>query len=223
MEDKKKNLEQMLYDLLTNKEMTPKEISNFVQKVLEDYEADPINIDVGWFAFAGGKFSPDPSAFDDLFGVVAWVNPDKRAPKGERVLILMPNAKPVEKWSNKIIEAKISDEQDGAANTKDLISFGWKHRMYFPAVEWCFQYCRNGVTAGTAFLPANKQWQKIVPNADVINRAMFIIDGVPLRGKVLSSTEYGTHFVWSVDTGSGSLCLEEKDNLKALPRCLVAW
>ena len=128
MEDKKKNLEQMLYDLLTNKEMTPKEISNFVQKVLEDYEADPINIDVGWFAFAGGNFSPYPNAYPNCQGVVAWVNSDTNAPEGERGLIVTPDE--VESpWTCTECYTGVTNDEDGKQNTRLLLDYGRKHGL----------------------------------------------------------------------------------------------
>ena len=34
---------------------------------------------VGWYAFQGGNFAPHPNAYPDLLGVVAWVNPNKKA------------------------------------------------------------------------------------------------------------------------------------------------
>ena len=37
-------------------------------------------LQVGWYAFAGRKFSPKLSAFPCCMGVVAWINPDKNAP-----------------------------------------------------------------------------------------------------------------------------------------------
>ncbi len=99
-------------------------------------------VKVGWYAFAGGKFSPDPDSYPNCQGVVGWVNPDKSAPQGQRGLIVTPDE--VKKaWSDKDCETNIKDEYDGKGNTEKLIAYGKKHKIKFPAAEWCNAYCKE--------------------------------------------------------------------------------
>ena len=67
-------------------------------------------IEVGWYAFEGDKFSPNPNAYPNLQGVVAWLNPDPNAPVGKRGLILTPDAM-LKLWADKNCETGIGDEE----------------------------------------------------------------------------------------------------------------
>ena len=43
-----------------------------------------------WYYFANGQFSPDPNAHKACMGVVGWINPNKNAPDGNKIYIVMP-------------------------------------------------------------------------------------------------------------------------------------
>ena len=145
-------------------------------------------VKVGWYAFAGGKFSPDPDSYPNCQGVVGWVNPDKNAPQGQRGLIVTLDE--VKKaWSDKHCETNIKDEYDGKGNTEKLIAYGKKHKIKFPAAEWCNAYCKNGVKPREGFMPASEQLKRIVANREIINPAIQKIDGVELGGWIWSSSE----------------------------------
>ena len=146
-------------------------------------------IQVGWYAFAGGKFSPDPNAYPNCQGVVCWVNPDKSAPQGQRGLVITPDEVEM-MWSDKDCETNIKDEYDGKGNTKELIAYGKAHDIAFPAAEWCAQYSKNGVRPGEGFMPASEQLKRIVANREIVNPALQKINGVELSGWIWSSSEY---------------------------------
>ena len=161
-------------------------------------------VKVGWYAFAGGKFSPNPDSYPNCQGVVGWVNPDKNAPQGQRGLIVTPDE--VEKaWSDKDCETNIKDEYDGKGNTEKLIAYGKKYKINFPAAEWCAQYSKNGVKPGEGFMPALKQLERIVVNREIINPAMQKIDGVELGGWTWSSSEFYLYTAWLVYASDGDV------------------
>ena len=178
-------------------------------------------VKVGWYAFAGGKFSPDPDSYPNCQGVVGWVNPDKNAPQGQRGLIVTPDE--VKKaWSDKHCETNIKDEYDGKGNTEKLIAYGKAHGISFPAAEWCAQYSQNGVRPGEGFMPASEQLKRIVANREIINPAMQKIDGVELGGWIWSSSKYSYNYAWTVHAGDGTVYSSHNSNYYCV-RCVLAF
>ena len=178
-------------------------------------------VKVGWYAFAGGKFSPDPDSYPNCQGVVGWVNPDKSAPQGQRGLIVTPDE--VEKaWSDKDCETNIKDEYDGKGNTEKLIAYGKKHKIKFPAAEWCNAYCKNGVKPGEGFMPASEQLKRIVANREIVNPALQKIGGIILGGWIWSSSEYAGNYAWVVTAYDGTVTIGNK-NYSLYVRCVLAF
>ena len=179
-------------------------------------------VKVGWYAFAGGKFSPDPDSYPNCQGVVGWVNPDKSAPQGQRGLIVTPDE--VEKaWSDKDCETNIKDGYDGKGNTEKLIAYGKKHKIKFPAAEWCNAYCKNGVKPGEGFMPAKEQLERIVANREIVNPALQKIGGIILGGWIWSSSEYTDSYVWYVYANNGGLNYDYKNFNCGYVRCVLAF
>ena len=179
-------------------------------------------VQIGWYAFAGGKFSPDPDAYPNCQGVVGWVNPDKSAPQGQRGLIVTPDE--VQKaWSDKDCETNIKDEYDGKGNTEKLIAYGKKHKIKFPAAEWCAQYSKNGVKPGEGFLPAIKQLERIVVNREIVNPALKRINGVELYGWIWSSSEGNLSRAWFVHAYGGNVDDDAKNYYNNYVRCVLAF
>ncbi len=147
-------------------------------------------VKLGWYAFAGGKFSADPNAYPNCQGVVAWLNPNTNAPAGKRGLILAPDEVKLV-WSDKNCETGIDDEEDGQANTLKLIVYGKEHGINFPAAEWCYAYSKNVVKPGEGFLPALNQLKRIIDNRFLINPSLLKIGGKILNDWAWSSSEYG--------------------------------
>ena len=179
-------------------------------------------VKVGWYAFAGGKFSPDPDSYPNCQGVVGWVNPDKNAPQGQRGLIVTPDE--VKKaWSDKHCETNIKDEYDGKGNTEKLIAYGKAHDISFPAAEWCAQYSKNGVKPGEGFMPASEQLKLIVANRKIVNPALQKIGGIILDGWIWSSSEYTSYDAWSVNANNGSVVWSIKNYNYNYVRCVLAF
>ena len=179
-------------------------------------------VKVGWYAFAGGKFSPDPDSYPNCQGVVGWVNPDKNAPQGQRGLIVTPDE--VKKaWSDKHCETNIKDEYDGKGNTEKLIAYGKAHDISFPAAEWCAQYSKNGVKPGEGFMPASEQLKLIVANRKIVNPALQKIGGIILDGWIWSSSEYYNGGAWEVYANYGVVNYTTKLYYGRYVRCVLAF
>ena len=103
------------------------------EEILVEEEKFP-DLKVGWFAFAKGLFSENADAFDNLLGVVAWVNPDKQAPSGQRALIVTPH-ETHQIYSSVYQLTEIRDKLDGKTNTEKLLQYGKMHQVSFPAAE----------------------------------------------------------------------------------------
>ena len=186
-----------------------------------DLEEDVSDVKVGWYAFAGGKFSPVSDTYPNCQGVVGWVNPDKSAPQGQRGLIVTPDE--VKKaWSSVNCETNIKDEYDGKGNTEKLIAYGKKYKINFPAAEWCAQYSKNGVRPGEGFMPASEQLKRIVANREIINPAMQKIDGVELGGWIWSLSKYSYNYAWTVHAGDGTVYSSHNSNYYCV-RCVLAF
>ena len=179
-------------------------------------------VKVGWYAFAGGKFSPDPDSYPNCQGVVGWVNPDKSAPQGQRGLIVTPDE--VKKaWSDKDCETNIKDEYDGKGNTEKLIVYGKAHGISFPAAEWCVRYSKNGVRPGEGFMPSKEQLKRIVANWELVNPALQKIDGIILDGWIWSSSEYSSLSAWGVTANYGHVYGNGKGYYLRYVRCVLAF
>ena len=178
-------------------------------------------IEVGYYAFAGGKFSPDPNAYPNCQGVVAWLNPDPNAPAGKRGLIITPDEVKLV-WADKYCEIGICDEEDGQANTRRLIAYGKKHDIKFPAAEWCHSYSKNDVKSGDGFLPALNQLKGVVANRDIINPALEKIGSKILKNWVWSSFESCYTGAWCVFADYGNVDWDYK-KLANTVRCVIAF
>ena len=187
-----------------------------------DLEEDVSDVKVGWYAFAGGKFSPDPDSYPNCQGVVGWVNPDKSAPKGQRGLIVTRDQRE-KQWSRKDCKTYVRDQHDGKANTEKLIAYGKAHGISFPAAEWCNTYCWNGVKAGEGFLPALTQLERIIANRGIVNPALQKIGGIILDGWYWSSCEYDGSGARDVLADNGAVDYSCKYHLYHYVRCVLAF
>ena len=192
-----------------------------VEKSAIEVETFFSEVKVGWYAFAGGKFSPDPDSYPNCQGVVGWVNPDKSAPKGQRGLIVTRDQRE-KQWSRKDCKTYVRDQHDGKANTEKLIAYGKAHGISFPAAEWCNTYCWNGVKAGEGFLPALTQLERIIANRGIVNPALQKIGGIILDGWIWSSSEYTDYGAWLVYANNGHVGWLGK-HLYGCVRCVLAF
>lgn len=206
MKDNIENLENYLLDLLKEKKITVTELSSVTEKIIENYSqtAFPV-VNVGWFAFANGRFSADKNAYADLLGVVAWINPDKNALKGSRGLILLPDELS-DVWQEKRCLTNISDTKNGEDNTEKYEQFSLNNNISFPMLERCKNYSKR--TGKNVFVPAINQLREIAKNVEAINVSLKVIRAPILKDWIFSSTEYNIWREYSVffPIGCDGLC-----------------
>ena len=143
------------------------------------------------YAFEGGKFSPNPNAYPNCQGVVVWINPDSSAPVGDRVYVLLFGHERLCYSDEYYGHGADTDADDGRANTKKLIEYGKEHNIRFPAAEYAYNYCKNGVKRGDAFLPAINQLKHINNSGfmyEVADRVEYFDEYLCTSDNLLSST-----------------------------------
>ncbi len=152
-------------------------------------------IEVGWYAFANGEFSLDYTAYLDLIGVVAWVNPEENAPKEKQGLIITLN-QAYFYWCNIYAKFWATLKDDGKLNTYQMFVSQERFNALVPAAGWCNNYPLKGVYKGKAFIPSKIQLENIVSNSKVINEALEKVGGDKLQNWLMSSTEVSETEVW---------------------------
>lgn len=187
-----------------------------------DFPADDIRsrTKLFWYAFEGGKFSPDFKEYPNCQGVVGWINPDSNAPEGERIYVVLPEQQKLQ-YSDKDYATRVTDLYDGKANTQKLIEYGRKHLVSFPAAEYAYNYCKNGVKQGEAFLPAGEQLERVVVNRDDIRKSLKLIGGT-FEDYLWSSSEYDSRFAFGVDSDCDDVGIGDKDSDGSVS-CFLAY
>ena len=178
-------------------------------------------IDVGWYAFANGEFSLDYTAYSDLVGVVAWLNPDENPPHGKRGLIIALK-QACFYWCNIYAKFWATLKDDGELNTYQMFVSQEKFNALVPAVEWCCNYPLYGVYEGKGFIPAKTQLENIVVNFGQINNALDKVGGDKLQDWLMSSTEETETEMW-ICYAHFPLSDTCNKHQKAFVRCVVAF
>ena len=173
-----------------------------------------------WYAFEGRKFSPDPRAYPSCQGVVGWINPDPNAPEGERIYVVLPEQQKLQ-YSDKDYATRVSDLYDGKANTRNLVEYGKKHNIEFPAAEYAYNYCKNGVKQGEAFLPARKQLERVIKNYYDIRKSLKLMGGT-FEDWLWSSSETSASYAWIVYSDSGTMDYGSKLNTYSVS-CFLSY
>lgn len=225
-----KNAEKYLKKLLLNGKMSVEEFKDLAIRLIQQVCSSEnsnltmnylfLGINVGWYAFAGGRFSPNPKAYPNCQGVIGWLNPNQNAPEGKRGLIVTPDEfRGV--WSESEYAIKCGEE-DGKSNTEKILAYGKKGA--FPAAEWCARYDKNGVQPGEGFFLAKAQLVRIVANREIVNPALEKIGGKKLQDWILSSSEYkpNPRFVWLVNANNGITESHYKDYPHRV-RCVIPF
>ena len=172
------------------------------------------------YAFEGGKFSTDHKAYPNCQGVVGWINPDPNAPEGERIYVVLPEQQKLQ-YSTEYCYTGVTNLYDGRANTQKLIEYGRAHNVKFPAVEYAYNYCKNGVKQGEAFLPARKQLRLVVSNSVDIKESLKLIGGT-FEGWLWSSSEFDRYNAWDVSPFYNSVCNDGKRSTY-LVNCFISY
>ena len=235
MDDKEK-LEQHLETLLKENKITSRELVEMSEKLKKRYPGLPhvcdyygYAVDIGWYAFEGHRFSPDPNAYPNLQGVVAWLSRNLHAEPGEQGLIITPD-KITKPWGDYCPPYNSLD--DGKQNTLSMLKDVKKRAesmSYFgkdlPIALWCAKYCKNGVKPGEGFMPAIHQLEAIVDNSYRVNDALKRINGALIGGTIWSSSETGQR-AYCIKTGwlrTGPTIESESKWIDYHVRCVIAF
>ena len=173
-----------------------------------------------WYAFEGGKFSPDPKAYPNCQGVVGWINPDPNASEGDKIYVVLPEQQELQ-YSDKDYATGATDLYDGRANTQKLIEYGRAHNVKFFAAEYAYNYCKNGVKQGEAFLPAREQLERVVENCYDIRKSLKLIGGT-FEDRLWSSSECNSNNAWDVYSSNDYVNYNFKDNNYSVS-CFLAY
>ena len=173
-----------------------------------------------WYAFAGGKFSSNPKAYPNCQGVVGWINPDPNASEGDKVYIVLPEQACL-KYSSEYCETGADDWYDGRTNTRKLLEYGKKRGVKFPAAEFAFNYTKNGVKKGEAFLPAREQLVRLCRKTKGLRKSLKMIGG-KFEGWLVSSSEYSNFGAWFVNSNNGSVDYHLQ-NYNGSVSCIIAY
>ena len=173
-----------------------------------------------WYAFEGGKFSPNHDAYPNCQGVVGWINPYPTARDGCKVYVVLPEQKQVPYASKHCYVGAISSDS-GRGNTRKLIEYGKEYGVKFSAAEYAYNYTKNGVKEGEAFLPAQEQLKNVIYNCAGIRKALRLIGGT-FEGWLWSSSEEGTGYAWTVDSIGGDVVEGYKSNALSVS-CFLAY
>ena len=244
MYNEREKQKKVLRSLVSKYGLNSAELRNMVAEISQELESKnaasrtiiPTTsspIAAGWFAFEGGKFSPDPNAYWNCQGVVGWVNPNPNAPVGERGLFVTPDSRTYCWGAHGCRNA--FDLEDGKGNTIKIYHRDIKHHLgpsrgdFAPftgcrvdAAAWCYRYINNYVKYKSGFLPAINQLRRIVANSIMVNPSLKQIGGDLLKGMIWSSTEkdYGYAMYIDADTGKIGRC-DKEDCLNV--RCVIPF
>ena len=161
-----------------------------------------------WYAFEGKKFSPDPEAYPNCQGVVGWINPDKDAPEGDKIYVVLPELEDF-MYSDGDCEVGGYDLFDGKSNTRKMIEYEKIHLGECPAARYAYNYTKNGVKKGEAFWPASEQLVRLCKYDRLLEERLKKIGG-KWACWLLSSTECDNYCARQVDTDDCGVCCFNK-------------
>ncbi len=200
--------EQVLECLIKKKLITSEALQSIVEAQKED--AFPL-MKVGYYAFDGYLFSPNPNAYKKRQGVVVWVNPNKNAPRGQRGLVMVPKLFPFSVTGHNGKETGASNFEDGYANTYELLSHKRQYGVQYYGAELVLEYTYNGIEKGQLFVPAVGQLARMVKEKNKINRALASIKAQPLKDVLVSSTVQSPCNMYACMSGAGQIVAVSKE------------
>jgi len=164
---------------------------------LENAEKYEVSLEVypGWYAFDGYRFSPNPEAYPNRQGVVAFV--DMNAPKGKRIGVLLPKVVVSTRYHPSYGLLGATDENDGLKNS-----------LLIGIEKDGFEV--SGINPDDIFSPAKSQGELIAANLDVINSALGKIGGDFLYDFNWLSTEIDEKNAWVMNFDAKKLIMMDK-------------
>ena len=148
---------------------------------LTPFKAESGKIKVGMFYYAVDKtFSKELILDKQVSGVVAWVTRD-----GCHGLVVLLHERMLP-WSSDDLFVGLPQGLNGKENTRLILEKACLENKKVEAAEYCAKYAFYGIKAGEAFLPSQKELQRVFDNALSINMSLAKIENAEL----LRSVEY---------------------------------
>ena len=148
------------------------------------------SVRVGMFNLQDGSYVDQLNADNRKLvrAVIAFVDEDKRYAVGLcPVKIMLP-------FSFSCLNANTEGIFSGREATKVLLEEAAKQNIELPAIEFCLNYDKNGVTKGEAFLPSAAELNNLPK--DTLKRAWHKIGMGDFSNTLLSSTVNAQSDVW---------------------------
>ena len=204
-----KNKMQSLTVIVKEMGLSPQEIVNYWAEngmLPQSIQISPLEEDVRtkaklyWYFFANGEFSADANAYKGCIGVVGWINPDKNAPIGNRVYIVLRKQISCI-FSSVNSTLKTTNEYDGYNNTQLILQHSRENKISFPAVSYCDDICKLR-NFQKPFLPAKEQAICLAKNSHGIKNALAKVGGT-FEGSIWTSSIFIPNNIWVVQTKYG--------------------
>lgn len=175
---------------------------------------------IGDYAFADGSLSADPQFRNLITGIVVWKNPIADAPIGQRGIIMMPEEKLLA-WAKEWYGLGGPRLDNGYANTYNLLEVADERKIKLPAMQYCADYCQNGVQAGEGFGAALRQMEAIAKNRLQFVASLERIRAVAFDKWYWTSSTTTHNNVWLMHPESNTDT--SPTNFRFYVRCLVAF
>ena len=108
-------------------------------------------------------------------------------------------------WSSDYLEVKvIRNMTNGKEATRKILEIAQKRGKKVEAAQWCYDYAKDGVQRGEAFLPSLAEWEKLYANKAAINASLRKLKADKLGCLYWAPSELNNKFVWKFDMNNGN-------------------
>ncbi len=160
----------------------------------------------GMYVYADGFIYPEIIEGRRIKAVVGFVNASKIL-----AVCLREEYLP---WSSDFLMVRKSlDENNGKEATRLILEASHRERKLAEAAEWCYEYDKDGVKQGEAFLPSMDELRKLSADIDIINVSLEELGGFSLSGDYWSSSEHSNCDAWRLFPCSGGTCYLSKGSM----------
>lgn len=164
----------------------------------------PTDIRAGMFEYQSGLISEELIPEEKLRGIVGYAD-DKE------ILVWCLVSKQLD-WSENYWDAGTKDlKLRGWEATQKVLETAKKLGKTAPAAQWCVDYAEDGVEKGSSFLPSYADFERLMPNMEVVKKDFSKI-GIKFYNQLWSSSEYNNCSAWrSYFNGSDGLSSDGKN------------
>lgn len=111
-------------------------------------------------------------------------------------------------WASEWLEVPETEEMlSGKKATHKILEIAQKEHTKAEAAQWCYNYDRDGVKRGEAFLPSITELEQLCANGAAINASLKALNAGCFWLRFWSSTQYNKYYTWHLCMYNGN-----KDN-----------